>query len=255
MSPTPLAFAAACIVMAAGIGIDVALATIGRFRAIRSLSDGLGWAARITATHIAFPMIGYYGFVFAARTMATLAPYLGLAAGAMVFWFLKDAVSGWLEHPEEDEPPAAGFTWAAVIAVSIDALWSGPAKSAQVIGWPPLPIAISFPVSGLLVGVIALIALAIALWLKRAIARAAGPSPARLAAAESLGQGLEFCVLAYFGLLALARYTAGLEVSAVAVFGAAALITSAVFIVIGRRVHAANLAAARHLLEPASAAD
>jgi len=250
MSPDPVSFALACLVMATGIGIDVALATIGRFHAIRSPSDGLGWVGRITATHILFPMIGYYGFVFATRAMAAVAPFLGLAAGAMVLWFLKDAVAGWLEHPETTGEPdiAEHFGWAVVFAVSVDALWSGPAKSAQVIGWPPLPIAVSFPISGLIVGLIGLASLGVALRLKRAIARAAGPSPQRLAGATTAAQALEFCVIGYFGWLALARYTGGLEVSALAVFAFSALVTGLVFAAFGRRIHAANRAAAEKLL-------
>ena len=182
MSPDPVSFALACLVMATGIGVDVALATIGRFHAIRSPSDGLGWVGRITATHILFPMIGYYGFVFATRAMEALAPFLGLAAGAMVLWFLKHAVAGWLEHAEttEEQDIAEHFGWAVVFAVSIDALWSGPAKSAQVIGWLPLPIAVSFPISGLIVGLIGLASAP-----RRSASPAPRPSPRRSNSASS----------------------------------------------------------------------
>ncbi len=85
-----------------------------------------------------------------------------------------------------------------ILAVSWDALWSGPAKSAQVIGWPELFVWGSFLVVGAFVSLLAIVSLNFALRVNQSLQQT------RLS--QWFGQWVQYSVIAYFGLLALLHF-------------------------------------------------
>jgi hypothetical protein len=91
-----------------------------------------------------------------------------------------------------------------ILAVSWDALWSGPAKSAQVIGWPELFVWGSFVVVGAFVSLLAIVSLTFALRVKQSLRQT------RLS--KWFGHWVQYSVIGYFGLLALLRYTLAVDI-------------------------------------------
>jgi hypothetical protein len=90
---------------------------------------------------------------------------------------------------------------ALILAVSWDALWSGPAKSAQVVNWPEFWVWASFFIVGLVVLLFAILSFLTAKRFKKSLIN------------ETLGQWLQLSIISYFGLLALMRYTLDLALS------------------------------------------
>jgi hypothetical protein len=160
--------------------------------------------AQITPTHIAFPMIGYYGFAFLYDSLPAISLYLGIFAALCVAVFLFIEFRQWLSGEEE----GVDIGWLAVAAVSWDALWSGPAKSAQAIGWNFWEIIASFLLVGCTVAIVGYLALLGAVMLNRRW-RGGNLDIARLARREVVACWIEFSVIGYFGILALTRYVIG----------------------------------------------
>lgn len=204
-----LDYLAACFVMGLGIALDVVVATIGRFRRYATVAAGRGWLVRITGTHIAFPMVGYYGFVGLYRSWPALQPVLGAIAALLVAVFLVIEFREWISeegisrHDQSKEGEKS--VWLAVLVVSWDALLSGPAKSAQAISWSGAEVFISFFVAGAAVTVIGYISLVIAVALNKSWQRVPFDLH-RVAVREVIGRWIEFSVIGYFGLLAIVRY-------------------------------------------------
>jgi cell division protein FtsW (lipid II flippase) len=96
------------------------------------------------------------------------------------------------------------LTLGLILAVSWDALWSGPAKSAQVIGWPEFLVWISFLLVGVFVSVLAIASLSFALRAQRSI------KESRMSTWLSLW--VQYSVIGYFGLLAVLRYTLNINI-------------------------------------------
>jgi len=195
------------ILMGIGIAIDVAIATIVMFRN-KELSYR-NWTIPIMTTHILFPAAGYYLFWGLGATFAPLQVGLGILGAALVAAFLYEATMKWRGH----EPAFAisewmskhskgrGMAWLtpAILAVSWDALWSGPAKAAQAVYWTTNEVLASFLVAGVVVALVAQISLAIALWLRRI-----DFSSAETLARFNIGGKLaEVAVIGGFGVLAL----------------------------------------------------
>ena len=193
--------------MGIGIAIDVAIATIVMFRdeklSFRS------WTLPIMSTHILFPGIGYYMVWGLGAAFTPLQVILGLVGAGLVAAFLLEAttewrgqepifaISDWMSKKFEGR----GMAWLtpAILAVSWDALWSGPAKAAQTKHWGTSEVLLSFLVAGAVVAVVAQLALAAALGLRRI--RFA--SVDRLAAFNLCGKFAEVSVIGGFGILAL----------------------------------------------------
>ncbi|HEY0964523.1 MAG TPA: hypothetical protein VGE31_01875, partial [Candidatus Paceibacterota bacterium] len=152
--------------MGVGIAIDVTIATVSKFRD-RELS-ARNWTLPITATHILFPAIGYYLFWGLAETFPGTRLVLGLVGFLLVTAFIYEVVceatdtkpifgiSAWIGdlfgfHPDDSR------RFVAILAVSWDALWSGPAKSAQAeaSGWSAFEVSLSFFIAGAVVAGIA----------------------------------------------------------------------------------------------------
>ena len=200
-----LEYVFACILLGIGIAVDVSLATIAMYTRFSRFSDGISWASKVTTTHILFPMIGYYGFVYLYRTLPTLDLWLGLVAAVFIFWFLFSAFAEIQEDDEAEADNVTPISWAVVLAVSWDALWSGPAKSAQALSWTPAEVFWSFIIAGLIVGVVALASVRLAVSMNKAD-NASQKRPTQRAKRETVASWLEFSVIGYFGFLALVRY-------------------------------------------------
>jgi hypothetical protein len=225
----------ACFVMGLGIAIDVAIASIAQAAELRSARAMRRWVTRITATHVAFPMVGYYGALQLER-FAAVRPVLGVAAFLLIALFLYKMLRGLIDAGENvPAAVAAEPGWALVLAVSWDALWSGPAKSAQAIGWTPTQVILSFPIAGLVVACAAILSTLFARRL-RDRARRMATSAAHQARLEQVAIMVEVGVFSYFAFLALLTFTLALARPVLPAVSAAALATGLVQFLAGRRI-------------------
>ena len=206
-------FLLACTLMGLGIGADVTIATMLRGAQLNSVNKACFWLVGVTLTHTLFPMIGYLLTYFSIQSLPFLTPAVGLLAFSLIAYFLwteflnlkaQKKASGCETFYENSSQSALSF--ALILAVSWDALWSGPAKSAQVMGWSEGYIFSSFIFVGFVVALCALAGLYVSKKL----------SPLKLASGKYLvlGQWLQYSVIGYFALLALLRYTLSLEIEA-----------------------------------------
>jgi len=231
----------ACILLGLGIAVDVSLATIAMYPRFKYMSDGYSWATKVTATHVAFPMIGYYGFVYLYRIAPQLDLLLGIVATLAVFWFLVTAFRELFEADEPDTGHHSMISWATVLAVSWDALWSGPAKSAQALGWSAWEVFFSFIIAGAIVGGVALLAIFLSVRLN-ARAVTSSQSLKTRARREVMAAWLEFSVIGYFGLLAFFRYVLGSNISWLAILAGSFFIWSGPFLLRAKTLQDARLA-------------
>ncbi|MGK0250271.1 MAG: hypothetical protein ACI910_003040, partial [Oleispira sp.] len=125
-----------------------------------------------------------------------ITPLVGILAFLFIAYFVKEE----LINMQDNSAPSLMVNFALILAVSWDALWSGPAKSAQVVNWPEYWVWVSF----LIVGLVVLIFASLSLWLAKRV---------RINFIKfgwlpfELGPWLQLSVVSYFGLLALLRYT------------------------------------------------
>lgn len=216
MSMSLDSFFQACLLMGLGIGIDVAIATALRTEVLKQQRIVWLWVAGVTLTHTLFPMAGYLLTYFSIQTLPTLTPLIGILAFALIVWFLWEEL---FANEEESEHQNLIVTVGIILAVSWDALWSGPAKSAQIVGWSDWQIWSSFILVGLVVMAFAILAFRLA---------SAFCHYARLRGNPLIFlQWVQYSVIGYFGLLALFRYTLASEISDVSVFMVSMAITSA----------------------------
>lgn len=204
-------FFTASILMGLGIAIDVAIATVSRFR------DGsmsfANWTLPVAVAHILLPAIGYYGWWLLGQQFHGLALVLGLLAFGMIAVFVYGAICEWIDvEPRISLDPITDWSFKhlglesrgrliMVLAVSMDALWSGPAKAAQATSgqWAPFEVFISFFIAGAVVALVAELALLIAFSLRRV----SFTNTYRLALFLVGGKYLEVTILFAFGLLSL----------------------------------------------------
>ena len=206
-------FFLACTLMGLGIGIDVAIATGMRSSQLRQQKTALLWVVGVTATHTVFPMLGYLLTYFSIQSLPVLTPIIGLVATALIARFLWDEL---MTEPHQDSGShQLMVSLGIILAVSWDALWSGPAKSAQVVGWSEWLIWLSFLLVGFVVMGFAVMAYRLGLLVCQS----------RFSSGKiiTVMQWLQYSVIAYFGLLALTRYTLGSEASALLIFMISAL--------------------------------
>jgi hypothetical protein len=201
------AFWIPAILMGVGIAIDVAIATIVMFRDEKLSSRS--WTLPIMSTHILFPGIGYYLVWGLGAAFTPLQVILGFAGAALVAAFLYEAttewrgkepifaISDWMSRKFEGR----GLAWLtpSILAVSWDALWSGPAKAAQAMHWSTSEVLLSFLVAGFVVAVVAQLALAVAFRLRNI----SFSSVRQLATFNLSGKFGVVSVIGGFGLLAL----------------------------------------------------
>jgi hypothetical protein len=151
-------------------------------------------------------MVGYYGFIELFHLVPSIRVVLGLIAFTLIVIFLVDVVKGWLSVDIKDNEDLP-FSWAVVLSVSWDALFSGPAKSAQAIGWNRNEVFLSFFISGMVVTILALLAIRLSFLVRRFSAKLLKFSLIKLVLFELFLMFAEFVIFLYFGLLALLRYS------------------------------------------------
>jgi hypothetical protein len=208
-------FLAASALLGVGIAIDVALATFAMQNRLQVKRQKYIWILGVTFTHTAFPMIGYYGFAYIYKVFPYFHILIGLMSACLIVIFLARQLLGWVREQGADCADEA-VSLSAIVAVSWDALWSGPAKSSQAIGWSALEIFLSFLIAGAIVGIVALVVV----WL---ISGSRAEDGVRLS--PSIPQRLffmwaEFSVIGYFGVLALMRYVVGSTIAWPAILAA-----------------------------------
>ena len=205
MDISVLDFGFACALMALGIGTDVALATVARASQLKTARTVFIWVLGVSLTHTLFPMLGYLMTYFSVQVVPFLTPLIGLFAALCIFWFLHNEFKSLNSAEVSDENHASGdnqrllISLGLILAVSWDALWSGPAKSAQVIGWPELLVWMSFLLVGAAVSTLALSSIVFARVIEPLLLRRRNMHLSIL--------WLQYSVVGYFGYLALFRYT------------------------------------------------
>mgnify|MGYP002700177892 CR=1 FL=1 len=205
----------ACLLMGLAIGIDVALATFLRANAMVRASTIFIWITGVTLTHTLFPLLGYLLAYFGITQLPILTPLIGLIAFSFIAYFIFQEIT---KIEEREEHNQLLVTLGLILAVSWDALWSGPAKSAQVVGWPEYWVWLSF----IIVGVVVMLCAIFSLLLAKLIARISIDNQQFLMVlsflknnqpAINIGQWMQLSIVGYFGLLALLRYTFSLDVN------------------------------------------
>mgnify|MGYP000353775294 CR=1 FL=1 len=202
-------FFSASILMGLAIGLDAAIATGVNAQGLQQKSRSICWIVGITLTHTLFPMIGYLMSYYGLQQFPVVTPLIGIAAFYLIAHFLVTEYRKMLDFSDsENTEHDSGYliSLGLILAVSWDALWSGPAKSAQVIEWPPLAVWTSFLVVGATVAILSTLAFIIS---------------TRIVISERLNrqhshlfsQWLQLSAISYFGLLALCRYTFGSDIA------------------------------------------
>jgi hypothetical protein len=197
-------FVLASLLMGLGIGVDVAIATAARAKQLSTIRLALIWIVGVSFTHTVFPMLGYLLTYFSIQLQPAIEPVIGLIAFICIFYYLKNELLA-LYHPtNKGEDRQLLVTFGLILAVSWDALWSGPAKSAQVIGWPEAMVWGSFLLVGLLVSLLAICSLSLGL--------KAHKSLTEYPVVSWLSLWVQYSVIGYFGFLALLRYSLSINI-------------------------------------------
>jgi hypothetical protein len=194
-------FLTASFLMGLAIGLDAAIATSGRARNLLDQRQALAWLAAITATHTLFPLVGYLGSYYGLQSQPALSPLIGVLAFALIAYFVLQELQTAKRSSVATDIPDLSSGWlvngAMIVAVSWDALWSGPAKSAQVVDWPEVAIWASFVIVGLTVASLCSVAL---LAMRTVLCEVSFRY-------QRVLQWLQLTAISYFAWLALLRYT------------------------------------------------
>lgn len=199
------------ILMGLGIAIDVAIATLARYR---DASMGFrNWTRPVAIAHIALPAIGYYSWWYLGQAFAGFRMVLGLVAFFLIAIFIYESFCDWIarepitplgkltESAFEHLGPATAGRFITIMAVSMDALWSGPAKAAQAEsgGWTNMEVLVSFVIAGAVVAIVAQLSLAVA----RALNKIQFTDLDKLSLYLVAGKYAETSILSAFGILSL----------------------------------------------------
>jgi hypothetical protein len=204
------AFLIPSILMGAGIAIDVLITTLAKFQ-----DDHVSWhnwTVPITLTHTFFPAFGYFLFWSLDDAFPFAHTFLGLAGFTLVALYVYEVlseaigkkpvfgISAWIGKKFGVTTASAG-AFVAVLAVSWDALWSGPARAAQAsaAGWGGIEVFLSFVIAGVVVAIVA----ELALTLTRSLRRRNYRNYATITNLSILGTYLELSVIGGFGILSL----------------------------------------------------
>ena len=197
--------------MGLGIAIDVAIATLAQFRD-RTMSLKT-WTLPVTITHILFPAAGYYSWWLLGETQPLLLVPLGLIAFGLITLYLFETFCDSIDR----QPPFSISDRAKallpklrevgvsrtlmILAVSMDALWSGPAKAAQTVSgdWSAALVLVSFVLAGLVVATVAQLALVAA----RTLYHVRFSDNSMLALVLVVAKYWVFVILGGFGVLSL----------------------------------------------------
>ncbi len=251
-----------------GIAADAVIATIGRFRRFETVRDALTWAAAIGFTHTLFPMIGLIGLWYAASSYPSLKAGIYGAGFLVMVWFITEVVreiagleeDGDEDFEEEDRDFFYHFLsnhskfWAAVWAVSIDALVTGPGKTAATAQWTQAQVLGSFPLVGFVVFGLVMLSAWPALALRRHWLENKFNDPRGLARFTAIGSWIELSIFLYFAYLAVSEMILALGVQPLIsefwIAGGFSLGTTAVLLLaLGERVWGNQLHVAKELLK------
>ena len=210
-------FVLASLLMGLGIGTDVAVATAARARQLCHTRVALLWILGVSLTHTVFPMAGYLLTYFSIQLAPQFTPVIGMIAFCCISIYLVSEFRELTSEQDESEGRQILITLGLILAVSWDALWSGPAKSAQVIGWPELLVWVSFIIVGILVSLLALMSLKFAIRVQGKFCTNGWM--------QYVGLWIQYSVIAYFGWLALLRYTLQINISWASLLLFSALVT------------------------------
>lgn len=243
------------ILMGLGVAIDVFIATIVKFK--DETLSWKSWTLPVTITHIAFPAVGYFLFWNLASALPFAQTVLGIIGFTLVALFVYEVLC-----------EATGFTplfgisntigslfsfgkheaqlFITVLAVSWDALWSGPAKAAQASAgdWNTYQVILSFAIAGLVVALMAEVALTLAKYLRKK----RFSNPYTLARFNIIGKFFELSVIGGFGILSLwhtLSHTATLYQS----ISLAALLLIIIFMIIRQPLKATQLKEAKEVCD------
>ncbi|NEQ46365.1 MAG: hypothetical protein F6K00_23605 [Leptolyngbya sp. SIOISBB] len=250
-----------------GIAADAVIATIGRFKRFKTVRDALTWAAAIGFTHTVFPMIGLIGLWYAASSFPSLKAVIYGAGFVAMVWFINDVVrdiAGLDEEEGENETDEKDFFyqflakhsrfWAAVWAVSIDALVTGPGKTAATAQWSQAQVLGSFPLVGFVVFGLVMLSAWPAIVLHQYWQEQKFDDPKGLARFTTLGSWVELSIFLYFAYLAISEMILALGVQPIIseflIAGIFAIATTAVLLItLGDRVWVTQLQEAKDLLQ------
>ena len=104
-----------------------------------------------------------------------------------------------MKNTEDSTIRYSWISFAIILAVSWDALWSGPAKSAQVVGWSDWMIWLSFLWVGFIVSLLCVLSCILSHRLQ--------PFIQKFPVVQACLIWTQYTVIGYFGLLAFSRYT------------------------------------------------
>lgn len=208
-----------------GIAADAVIATIGRFRRFESIRDALTWAAAIGFTHTVFPMIGLIGLWYAASSFPSFKAGIYGAGFLIMVWFISELlreIAG-LEAEDDDEVEETkdflyqflskhSKFWAAVWAVSIDALVTGPGKTAATAQWSQAQVLGSFPLVGFVVFGLVMLSAWPAITLHRYWQDNNFDDSQGLARFTAIGSWIELSIFLYFAYLAVSEMFVALGV-------------------------------------------
>ena len=189
------------LVLAVGISIDAVMATLAGFAHFASRRASLRWSVAVGGAHWLFPLVGFVGGYYIAD--GRISRILVYALGGLVLAVFTGMV---LRDATRTQAGASSLQKRfpiAVIAVSLDALVTGPGKTAVTAHWSAAQVWLSFFVVGLLVFVFVLAATIPARYLHDRSLRAGKASQGdirRGARAFSSGIFLEVTVFSYFVL-------------------------------------------------------
>lgn len=239
------------ILMGLGVAIDVFIATIVKFK--DATLSWKSWTLPVTITHVVFPAFGYFLFWNLSTSLPFAHTALGIIGFILVTLFVYETLC-----------EAAGFTpifglsatigsifnfgeydaklFLSVLAVSWDALWSGPAKAAQASAgnWNDYQVILSFAIAGIVVALMA----ELALTLTKRLRRQQFDNPYTLARNNIIGKYFELSVIGGFGILSLWN-ALSTEATLYQSISLAALILIIVFIFIRKPLKATQLEEAK----------
>lgn len=249
-----------------GIAADAIIATIGRFRRFERIRDALTWAAAIGFTHTLFPMIGLIGLWYAASSFPSLKAGIYGVGFLVMVWFIVEVlreITGLDEDEdkiEEEKDVLYRFLsqhskfWAAVWAVSIDALVTGPGKTAATAQWSQTQVLWSFPLVGFVVFGLVMLSAWPAIVLHNYWKQNKFDDPRGLAQFTMIGSWIELSIFLYFAYLAISEMVVALgvhpAVSEFLIAGVFSIVTTAILLLtLWKRVWGVQLHEAEELLK------
>ncbi len=198
------------ILMGIGVGIDVFIATLVKYRDTNM--SWKNWTIPVVITHITFPAFGYFMFWSLSTSVPVAQFTLGIIGFVLVTLFIYEVIcesaglkpifgiSSWIGSffgfRENDSR-----LFITVLVVSWDALWSGPAKAAQASAgaWSNFEVGLSFAIAGLVVAIVAEVALFLAHYLRTKNFK----NPISMSRFNIVGKYIELSVIGGFGVLSL----------------------------------------------------